>query len=196
MSIEDVVKEIKRELVILTITDNFIFSPKLTNIVKYDNEIIVKRKKILGFPIGRRYEVDNGSTDSYVYRAMKYVIDNHNVILTGSCALRVFGLLYRHVGNDLDFIASQDIINDMSGLYKEYTHNGYNDSPDLNYVKTFVIKSIKVDVFLDNGDSYRLVDNIKVHEPFELINVKLGMGREKDIDDSQEFIKLLREKSV
>lgn len=192
----DKIKELKREFGILSVTDNFDLSPKLTNLVKYDHEIITKRKKIFGLPIGRKYTIENNSTDSSLYRAMDYIRKRHDVILTGSCSLRTFGLIDRHVGDDLDFIASQETINEMSDLYSEYIHSGYGESPDLNYVKTFVIKSMKVDVFLDKGDKYEMVDGVKVHDPFEIMEVKLDMGRHKDIQDGQEFIKLLREKIV
>lgn len=194
--LEDVIKSVKRDISILRITKEFSLNPKLSNLVKYDNELVQRRKKIFGISIGRKYFLEDGSTDSALYKAMDYIRTRHDVILTGSCSLRTFGLIERHVGDDLDFIANQETINEMSNLYSEYTHFGYGDSPDLNYVKTFVIKSMKVDVFLDKGDKYEMVEGLKVHDPFELMKVKLNMGRHKDIQDSQEFIKLLREKIV
>lgn len=195
---EETIKGLKRDIGVISITDDFNFNPKLSNLVKYDNEIVVRRKKILGLPIGKKYTLENGSLDSALYRAVKHITDNHGVIISGSCSLRIFGLIDRRVCDDIDVIASQETINKMSELYSEYTYNTYGSgsSPDLNYVKSFVIKSTKVDVFLDNGDIYRMVGDIKVHDPFQLMGVKMGMGRTKDVKDCQDFIKLLKEKAI
>jgi len=194
---EDMLKKVRRECNILSLTDDIELSPRLSNIVKYDSEIVERRKKILGLRIGRKYKLTNGSTDSKYFFLIKKLSDEYDVIITGSAALRIYGLLDRHVTEDIDIIATQDVIDEMSKVFNEYKFSAYENTNGFKFNKSFVIKGIKVDVFLDGGrENFRYVNGVKIHEPFSLMNYKLGLGRNKDIEDGEVFIKLLRNKII
>lgn len=190
-------KKLLREIKLLNLTEKFSFDLRLGNLIQHDSEVKMVRKKIFGLPIGKKIKTTYGSTDIKIYKSVKFLSDNFDVIITGSCALKIFGLLDRNIDCDIDIIADQETIDELSDKYNEYTYDTrYGDNPDLNYIKTFVIDGMKVDVFLNEGQKFQIIDNVKVNEPFELIDVKLSLNRTKDYQDVEEFIKLLKQKKV
>lgn len=118
-------------------------------------------------------------------------------ILTGSTALRLFGLLYRG-SSDIDML-----IKDKE-RYSGYSNDQYSDfnipnrlgNLDFSYKQSFFsrTKKYKVDFFQDLGCNFTeieigsFVDNniIKIHNPIEIIDFKMKLAIDGKIDKHNE----------
>lgn len=106
---------------------------------------------------------------------------SENDIITGSLALKLYGLLDRQIG-DLD------IIIDDSDRYNDYENYGYGESKidnRLGYKKfikkswPFIKKEYKVDFFKNSGVNFIEMDfngkKLKIHNPIDIIQHKSDM---------------------
>ena len=191
------VKELSREVKLLNLTEKYNFNLSVNNLIEHNYNSSNKRYKIFGLPIGKKYKSTQVSTNIKIFECVNFLLDNFDVIITGSCALKIYGLLERDINCDIDIIADQKTIDELAVKYQEYTyHIIYGDKPDLNYIKSFVINGIKVDTFLNTGQKFQILGNVKVNEPFEVINMKLNLNRIKDFEDTKNFIKLINSKKI
>ncbi len=191
---EEISKKHKRELKIKAITGDYKFKPSFKNLVKYNTESITKRKLVWGFlPIGEKYECFDFHEKSDYWIVIKQISSKYDVIVTGSVALRIFGVLDRNCADDVDFIATKSTIDKMSDDYNEFSYmtNVYgevNKVKDLNLVKSFKMGFLKIDMFTRKNVNYIELDGVKIATPFDVMSSKIKMNRKKDITDVMNFL--------
>lgn len=193
--------KLRRELNLKALLGNYNFEPKLNNLVAYHKNSMVKRKLIWGMPIGKKYIEENFYKDSEYYDIIKKITDKYDVIVTGSVALRIFGVLDRKCGKDIDLIATKETIEEMKKEFKEFKYvrlmyGGMNKIKDLNLEMSFEIDGFTVDMFVREDVNYVELENIKVSEPFDVMIAKIEMKRDKDITDTKKFLKKIKEITV
>ena len=118
-------------------------------------------------------------------------------ILTGSIALRIYGLLNRPI-TDIDIILSPSTEKKYSGKYVKDTY-GYQADVNENRLGTIDFqykkgifsrkKNYTVDFFSDRGVNYQTVGTVpvfKLQDPIEILTYKMSMaekGNRKHITD-------------
>lgn len=114
-------------------------------------------------------------------------------VISGSLALKLYGLLDREIG-DIDILIEDE------NRYNDYTLDYYGVRLDnrLGYKKFiekgwFSRKKYKVDFFKNKGVSYNEMNfngkKIKVHNPVDIINLKLKMFMKKsDIKHKDDLV--------
>lgn len=184
-------KKLKRELNLKSIMEDCDFKPNLNNLVSYTKHKKIKRQKVWGLPIGKKYEESNVYKDSALYNKIKMLSEKYDFILTGSAALRIFGVLNRKPKeDDIDIIATKETVEKMSKELDEYVYTTYGsiEQPDLNLEKSFQFSGAVIDVFLNEDTNYIEIDGIRVSEPFDIMFNKIKMSRHKDIKDIKYFL--------
>lgn len=199
-------KEFRREIGLSSLMGNnsYKLTPNLNNLIKYNTEKLIKRKLTWGFlPFGDRYEVYDFYKDSEHYKIIKKLSEKYDFIVTGSVALRIFGVLDRFPAYDIDVIASEETIKRMKedSELKEYKYvtNVYGDS---NAIRDFDLRfsfkfddfssTYKVDTFVRDEVDYDILDGIKIAKPFDVLSMKLKFGRDKDMWDCRGTIKMIK----
>jgi hypothetical protein len=99
-------------------------------------------------------------------------------IITGSCSLYAYGLLDR-MPSDIDLIVDKSSFTPSKKLL---TDERYSEFDTIGYFRDH---GYYIDVFDNNNAKYIEIDGFLLHDPFEIIDKKLEMGREdsKDIHD-------------
>lgn len=119
-------------------------------------------------------------------------------IITGSIALRIYGLLNRDF-SDIDIIISDP--NRFSGRYLLDSYGGYENTDNrlgeitFDYKKGIFSKKRRytVDFFENRGTSYQevgIVPRLKVQDPIEILTYKMSMaekGNRKHITDLEQI---------
>lgn len=200
---DEELKEFKREFGLSTLMgdSSYKFVPKFNNLRFYNKPNITRRKLVWGFlPIGEKYIIEDYYKENEFYQIIKMLSDKYDFIVTGSVALRIFGVLDRNPKNDIDIIASEETIeqmkNDLTAF--KYTTDIYgspNAVSDLNLKASFKFedyKYMKVDAFCRENVDYEILDGIKIARPFDVISMKLKAGRNKDLYDCKDFMSMIK----
>ena len=101
-------------------------------------------------------------------------------VITGSVVLKLHGLLNRSVG-DIDLIVTNENLELLKNDYEEIYMDHYDD-PDINIVCALDYKGYKLDLFIGDDD-YIEYDGIKMEHPYSVIQNKIKLGRDKDMED-------------
>lgn len=123
---------------------------------------------------------------SKCYEALK---SNPNLILSGSYALYVYGILNRKP-NDYDVIINEVDVK-LYNLIPNYSY--FPDEKDVNSIGKTEQNGISLDMFLneDNVD-YVVYDGIKIATPEYILSKKASMNRTKDHKDFAEIKEILK----
>jgi len=108
-----------------------------------------------------------------------------NVILTGSFALKLYGLLNDFTPHDIDLIVSPYLTDKDKETFKLLSDVCPSSCPvrDIYSAKVkyqFHIDKVNIDVFTQTIDNYFVYDDVKVNSPINVLKAKARFNRRKD----------------
>lgn len=153
---------------------------------KFENDIKSEIRDLKIKIISGEFEVNFSDVNKKRHREeLNFILNklSTNDVISGSLALKLYGLLDREIG-DIDILIEDE------NRYNGYTLDYYGVRLDnrLGYKKFiekgwFSRKEYKVDFFKNKGVTYNEMNfngkKIKVHNPVDIINLKLKMFMKK-----------------